>query len=85
MAKNTYYLHLRKNKKVVNTATYENYSMLSNEKIYEKKEMINNILKIINYFKKLNHDVMIYRIFFNMPYSEISKLLEIQVFETDYR
>lgn len=85
MAKNTYYLHLRKNKKVVNTTTYENYSMLSNEKIYEKKEMINNILKIINSFKKLNHDVMIYRIFFNMLYSEISKLLEIQVFETDYR
>lgn len=87
IAKNIYYLYLRKNKKtdglnissfiIDKEDTYKKSSILSTEEIYENKEMICNIIEIIDSFKGLNHNVMIFRIFFNMPYSEISKLLGI--------
>jgi len=87
IAKNTYYLYLRKNKKIdlLNIASsgrgieqvYKKSSVYNVEEAYENKEMICKMIKIIDSFKKINHDVMIYRIFLNMPYSEISKLLKI--------
>ena len=87
MAKNIYYLYIRKNKKTDNLNvsssvfdkedTCEKSHIRSTEEAYENKEMINIIIKIINSFKEINKNIMIYRIFFNMPYSEISILLGI--------
>lgn len=87
IAKNTYYLYNRKNKRIAalndsqfgfdNQTVYKTSSILSTEETYEKKEMIGMLIKIIDTFKEVNHDVMIYRIFFDMPYSEISRLLGI--------
>jgi len=87
MAKNIYYLYLRKNNKTHNLNvsssvfdkeyTCKKAHMHSTEEVYENKEMINIIIKIINSFKEINKNIMIYRIFFSMPYSEISILLGI--------
>lgn len=87
IAKNVYYLYIRKNKKSDNLnvsssvfykeCTCEKSHILSTEETYENKEMINIIIKIINSFKEINKNIMIYRIFFSMPYSEISILLGI--------
>lgn len=87
IAKNIYYSYLRKNKKInsLNISssafdkedTYKKSSIHSTEEAFEYKEVLSIIMKIIDSFKEVNHNVMIYRIFFNMPYSEISKLLGI--------
>jgi RNA polymerase sigma-70 factor (ECF subfamily) len=87
IAKNSYYLYLRKNKKTENlnvlSSVFEKVEVCqkshisSTEETYENKEMINIMIKIIDSFKEVNQNVMIYRIFFNMSYAEISKLLGI--------
>lgn len=87
MAKNIYFLYLRKNKKTDSLNdfssvfdkkdTCEKSYISSTEEAYENKEMINIVIKIIDSFKEVNQNIMIYRIFFNMPYTEISKLLGI--------
>lgn len=87
IAKNIYYLYLRKNKKVdiltvsssgfnIETESEKAY-VKSAEEAYENKELIRTIIKIIDSFKEVNQNIMIYRIFFSMPYSEISRLLGI--------
>jgi RNA polymerase sigma-70 factor (ECF subfamily) len=85
IAKNSYYLYIRKNRKTENFNVFSSVfdkvdpksHISSTEETYENKEMINIMIKIINSFKEINQNVMIYRIFFNMPYNEISKLLGI--------
>ncbi len=87
VAKNIYYLYLRKNKKIDSLnvtsfvfdkeVTYKKSSIGSIEEVYENKETISIIIKIIDSFEEVNHKVMIYRFFSNMPYCEISKLLGI--------
>ncbi|MBB6713920.1 RNA polymerase sigma factor [Clostridium gasigenes] len=80
IAKNCYFMQLRKAKRI------DRYGKLYNEEringksvspqlIYENKETYFKIIEIINEMSSLMKDVMIYRIFAELSYKEIAKLM----------
>lgn len=81
IAKISYFSYLRKNKKIIQLdleqPKHDSFSENSIEETYEYKEIICKMFKIISTFNESVQNVMIYRIYFEMPYSEISKLLKI--------
>lgn len=83
IAKNMYYQHLRKMKREHSMLK----SMSENEPLkdvtlspqiqLENAELIRDALAIINSFDNKMRDVMLYRLYSDMPYSQISLLLKI--------
>ncbi|MGF7143242.1 RNA polymerase sigma-70 factor (ECF subfamily) [Anaerotaenia torta] len=77
IAKNIYYQHLRKKKREHITVENENETITSLESKVENAELIQNALAIINSFDDRTRDVMLYRFYSDLPYSQISLLLGI--------
>ncbi len=83
IAKNMYYQHLRKIKRehsmLENVAENEPLKAMtpSPQSQLENAELIKDALVIINSFDNKMRDVMLYRLYSDMPYSQISLLLKI--------
>jgi RNA polymerase sigma factor (sigma-70 family) len=79
IAKNCYFMHLRKNKKITfDNMLFENSVSNSKESyphdIYEQKDIFSKVIQIINSMNENMRDVMIYRIFSEQPYMEIARM-----------
>lgn len=82
IAKNVYFNALRKDKKVrqialednANNTTLAINSVISD---YETKELIDHAMHVIMQFDDVARDVLIYRIFSELTYAQISTLLKI--------
>lgn len=82
IAKNIYYQHLRKKKRehiTMENARKEsvNGSITSLESEVENTELIQNALAIINSFDDRTRDILLYRLYSDLPYSQIALLLGI--------
>lgn len=82
IAKNIYFNTLRKDKKVRQVPIEENedYTALVTDSVatdYETKELIVNAMKVIMQLDDTTRDVLIYRIFSELTYAQISTLLKI--------
>lgn len=81
IAKNIYYQHLRKKSREhkalesVFNEVNQNHLLISPESKIENAELIRKALAIINSFDIRTRDVMLYRLYSNLPYSQISLLL----------
>lgn len=82
IAKNTFYQHLRKSYKVNQLTEIlrlkydENYTLSPQEQI-EQRELIELIHAIIESFDGKTKDVLLYRLYSDVTYSQISLLLKI--------
>ncbi|MDF2921359.1 MAG: polymerase, sigma-24 subunit, subfamily [Paenibacillaceae bacterium] len=82
IAKNVFYQHLRKkhrSKKLLAALTLiqQNRSPPSVQKQAETKELVGAILDILDTFDSKTKDVMLYRLYSDLTYSQISTLLGI--------
>ncbi len=82
IAKNTYFNAVRKDKKIrqipmqdnANGAALATNSVISD---YETKELIDHAMRVIMRLDDVTRDVLIYRIFSELTYAQISALLKI--------
>ena len=82
IAKNVYFNTIRKDKKdrLVSIEDYTNHASLAFDSVitdYETKELIDHALKVIIQLDDKTRDVLIYRIFSELSYVQISTLLKI--------
>lgn len=82
IAKNTYFNVIRKNKKVrlipiEESTDHETLVLDSIVTDYETKELIDHAIKVIMQLDDKTRDVLIYRIFSDLTYAQISTLLKI--------
>jgi RNA polymerase sigma-70 factor (ECF subfamily) len=75
IAKNTCYQYLRKNLRDVAIPQEPPFQNVEAE--YERGRMVRRTLDIIERLSGPSRDVVIYRLFFDMPYTQISNLLGI--------
>lgn len=82
IAKNVFYQYLRKKKRNENLFEtlifrHNESPALSPHKQLENKEIVGDVQDILNTFDEKTKDVMLYRLYSDLTYSQISKLLEI--------
>ncbi|WP_058303598.1 RNA polymerase sigma factor [Gorillibacterium timonense] len=82
IAKNIYFNTIRKDKKVrlVSHEEYVDHAALAFDSVatdYETKELIDHAIKVIIQLDDTTRDVLIYRIFSELTYAQISALLKI--------
>ncbi len=82
IAKNSYYQHLKKSQKqhmAVKRASYENENKTNTnlESRVEDEELIQYVLELINVLDDRTRDVMLYRLYSELPYAQIALLLGI--------
>ena len=82
IAKNVFYQYLKKKKRSESlfdtlTFSHDESPALSPQKQLENKEIVRVIQDILNTFDKKTKDVMLYRLYSDLAYSQISSLLKI--------
>lgn len=77
IAKNVCYKYYKKHPIMLDITEAKEVKSISLEEAIERKELFNKIIKEIVELKKKYKDVLTYRLFFDMPFSEIALLIGI--------